>query len=194
MIVHYIIDATTGVQLDQFSETKKLHPTGWPEFPLLNEEEGTPDLEDIDILAITSFCLPQEAIGIGHTQYSGKVNLSANSVDGVYKLWDTKRNCHYTVNYQGNPTANQSDYYLTDDYYSNFGESDENKWGDGTSSDCNPAAADAHFGHAMSLDAKECLTIRGEFIAEFTSELVMPMRIGFVGKCRMVMVMTSSKH
>eukprot|EP00590_Aulacoseira_subarctica_P009945 CAMPEP_0172418434 /NCGR_PEP_ID=MMETSP1064-20121228/4929_1 /TAXON_ID=202472 /ORGANISM="Aulacoseira subarctica , Strain CCAP 1002/5" /LENGTH=825 /DNA_ID=CAMNT_0013157375 /DNA_START=446 /DNA_END=2923 /DNA_ORIENTATION=- len=148
MEVHYIMDAKTGKQLFQFSDTKTLRPTGWPDFPLSNEKDGTPDLEDIGILAILvpPFCSSApESIGIGHTQYSGKVNLSTFLSDGMYSLWDTKRLCHYTLD------ANQTYASYYDDF-SFFDEITDNIWGDGTNASRNTAAADAHFGHAASFD------------------------------------------
>lgn len=97
------------------------------------------------------------------TEYSGKVNLHTSLSNGVYQLKDTKRNCHFTANYCGNPSANISfPYYLDDDYYNLYyggdpcngtlSETFDNTWGDSTSTNVETAGADAHFGHAASFD------------------------------------------
>lgn len=164
MVVHDIIDARTGENLLQFSDTKTILSTGWPGIPLRDEKEIKHNSNEIDLLGLknTVTCSSAEAaVGIGNTMYSGTVHLSTSLSDGVFQLKDTKRNCHFTANYCGNPSANiPYPYFFDDDFYSwwydpcngTLGETVDNVWGDGSSSNNNTAGADAHFGHAASFD------------------------------------------
>jgi hypothetical protein len=170
MVVHSINDVKTGKSLFQYSDTKTLLSTGWPSIPLKNVSEVHRNSYDFDAQSLreTVTCSSSEAaVGTGFTEYSGKVNLYTSLSNGVYQLKDTKRYCHFTANYCGNPSANISNpYYLDDDYYNYYynyyygrnpchgtlSENFENIWGDTTSSNVDTAGADAHFGHAASFD------------------------------------------
>lgn len=164
MILHYIIETSTGEELIQYSDTSTFLNTGWPATPLKNEREVKQNTEDFQLLSLkeTVSCSSTEAAeGIGYTNYSGMVFLSTSFSGGVYKLKDTTRNCHFTANYCGNPSANvYSPYYLDDDYYNywwydcngTLSETLDDIWGNGTFSNNNTAAADAHYGHAGTFD------------------------------------------
>jgi Zn-dependent metalloprotease len=166
MVVHYVNDVKTGKTIFQYSDTKTLLSTGWPRIPLKNEREVHRNSNDFAALSLkeTVTCSSSEAaVGTGFTEYSGKVNLYTSLSNGAYQLKDTRRFCHFTANYCGNPSANiSSPDYLDDDSYNYYfgrdpcngtlSENYENIWGDATSSNVDTADADAHFGHAASFD------------------------------------------
>jgi hypothetical protein len=149
MVVHNIIDANTSALLSQFSDTMTFLATGWPDIPLKDQVAGAPLRGDTDILSLPCPVTPV-AKGVGKTLYSGAVSLSTTFKDAAFELWDKQRNCHYTVNFCGNPAANNGD--SCSENLDTFGKTNNNIWGDGTSNNDNTAAADAHYGHAATFD------------------------------------------
>lgn len=80
-------------------------------------------------------------IGTGNSLYSGTVNLGTELVDGTYELRDTTRGNMKTVDIDNHGGGNGKVFTDLD-----------NLWGDGTTSNTQSAAADAHFGAAQTWD------------------------------------------
>lgn len=80
------------------------------------------------------------SIGTGNTLYSGTVSVGTELVEGTYELRDTTRGDMKTTdaNNHGGPGKLFTDL--------------DNVWGDGTTSNRQSAAADAHFGAAQTWD------------------------------------------
>ncbi|MBV9788214.1 MAG: peptidase M4 family protein, partial [Chloroflexi bacterium] len=79
--------------------------------------------------------------GTGNTLYSGTVSLGTEQTDGVYELRDTTRGDMQTVDLNNHGGGNGKIFTDLD-----------NIWGDGTNSNDQSAAADAHFGAAQTWD------------------------------------------
>ncbi|MFM9366664.1 M4 family metallopeptidase [Streptomyces sp. Da 82-17] len=79
--------------------------------------------------------------GAGHTQYSGDVELGSKQESSGFSLTDTTRGNHKTYDLKGG-TSGQGTLVA--------GPDDE--WGDGTPNNAETAAADAHYGAALTWD------------------------------------------
>ena len=84
-----------------------------------------------------------DAVGTGNTISAGTVSLNTNSITGGYELKDTTRGNGYTQDHN-----NQSTTITTG---TNFFDAD-NVWGNGANSDRASAAAEAHYGVALTWD------------------------------------------
>ena len=80
------------------------------------------------------------ATGTARTLYSGDVALATNSITGGYELRDLSRGKAYTIDASNSRTSGQT-----------FKDTD-NLWGNYTTSDMATAAADAHYGSAVTWD------------------------------------------
>uniref|UniRef100_A0AAU3GW91 Neutral metalloproteinase n=1 Tax=Streptomyces sp. NBC_01401 TaxID=2903854 RepID=A0AAU3GW91_9ACTN len=79
--------------------------------------------------------------GIGNTQYNGQVTLDTSGSGSSYNLTDTTRGGHKTYNLNNGTSGTGTLFSGTDDV-----------WGDGTASNPETAAADAHYGAAETWD------------------------------------------
>jgi Zn-dependent metalloprotease len=148
MVVHYIVDTKKGTKLQQYSDTKTFHGTGWPEKNLTDEAEGVVASEEGFINDSSDFncSLLEASDGPGKTMYSGLVTLSASFDGEHYTLQDIDRNCHRTV-IASNPYLDPDD-----ESHDVLEKLNNNVWGDRTFRDIYTSAADAHYGHAATYD------------------------------------------
>jgi len=138
-LIYLISEYPNGKILRNFTDTKTFRNTGWPYSRL---EPWTYNSTKV----VDAPCSKDERfIAIGHTMYSGKVNLSVSFTEGHYVLADTDRQCHYTVSSTDLVFADNKD-------HDRIQTLDETTWGDGTRSDEHTASADAHYGHAAAFD------------------------------------------
>jgi len=152
-IYHYIVDATTGDQVQVLSDVKTLRPTGKPRRTLNNEIEGrhTPN-EDSNTETEFRCSNSEKSLGIGNTMYSMEVEISTSFSQGYYSLKDTLHNCHYTVVSLNPYSTEKNENNIDDETYDELLKKEVNIWGNGSFNDIHTAAADAHFGHAAFFD------------------------------------------
>jgi Zn-dependent metalloprotease len=81
------------------------------------------------------------ASGTGHTLYSGAVTIETNPISSGFEMRDLTRANGFRTTNMNNQTFGGSTYTDSD-----------NVWGNGATSSAASAGADAHFGHAMTLD------------------------------------------
>ncbi|MGC5004658.1 M4 family metallopeptidase [Streptomyces sp. DT203] len=108
------------------------------------QKDGTPSRRHVITDAVTGRTLHSyEAIetGVGNSQYSGKVTLSTTASGSGFELTDGDRGGHRT--YDLNQGESGTGSLVTDA---------DDTWGDGTGSDRQTAAVDAHYGAAMTWD------------------------------------------
>ncbi|MFC0599405.1 M4 family metallopeptidase [Streptomyces palmae] len=79
--------------------------------------------------------------GVGNTEYSGQVQLGTSGSSGSYTMTDTGRGNHKTYNLNHGSSGTGTLYTDADDV-----------WGDGTAANTQTAAADAHYGAALTWD------------------------------------------
>nr|WP_249416537.1 M4 family metallopeptidase [Streptomyces sp. TS71-3] len=79
--------------------------------------------------------------GTGNTEYSGTVTLGTQHSGSTYTLTDTGRGNHKTYNLAGRTSGTGTLYSGTDDV-----------WGNGQATNSETAAADAHYGAALTWD------------------------------------------
>ncbi|MEU5714350.1 M4 family metallopeptidase [Streptomyces sp. NPDC020403] len=79
--------------------------------------------------------------GTGNTQYSGQVTLGTSSSSGSYNLTDSARGSHKTYNLNRGTSGTGTLFSGADDI-----------WGNGSASNTETAAADAHYGAAETWD------------------------------------------
>ncbi|MGY0018786.1 M4 family metallopeptidase [Streptomyces sp. cg35] len=108
------------------------------------QEDGTPNELHVITDAATGNKLHEwQAIetGTGNTQYSGTVTLGTAQSGSSYTLNDTGRGGHKTYNLNRGTSGTGTLYSGTDD-----------TWGNGQASNTETAAADAHYGAALTWD------------------------------------------
>ncbi|WP_161224707.1 M4 family metallopeptidase [Streptomyces sp. SID8352] len=108
------------------------------------QEDGTPSSLHVVTDAATGAELYQyQAVhkGTGNTLYSGTVTLGTAQSGSSYSLTDTARGNHKTYNLNRGTSGTGTLYSGADDV-----------WGNGTAADSETAAADAHYGAALTWD------------------------------------------
>ncbi|MFZ3597037.1 M4 family metallopeptidase [Streptomyces sp. BH104] len=108
------------------------------------QEDGTPNQLHVITDATTGKKLHEwQAIenGTGNTQYSGTVTLGTAQSGSSYTLNDTTRGSHKTYNLNRGTSGTGTLYSGADDV-----------WGNGSASNTETAAADAHYGAALTWD------------------------------------------
>ncbi|MFF9493555.1 M4 family metallopeptidase [Streptomyces flaveolus] len=108
------------------------------------QEDGTPnELHVVTDAATGAKLYEYQAIheGTGNTMYSGTVTLGTAQSGSSYTLTDTARGNHKTYNLNRGTSGTGTLYSGSDD-----------TWGNGSASDTETAAADAHYGAALTWD------------------------------------------
>ncbi len=108
------------------------------------QEDGTPnELHVVTDAATGAKLFEYQAIhnGTGNTMYSGTVTLGTAQSGSSYTLTDTARGNHKTYNLNRGTSGTGTLFSGPDDV-----------WGDGTASNAETAAADAHYGAALTWD------------------------------------------
>jgi Zn-dependent metalloprotease len=108
------------------------------------QEDGTPnELHVVTDAATGAKLYEYQAIhnGTGNTMYSGTVTLGTAQSGSSYTLTDTARGNHKTYNLNRGTSGTGTLFSGPDDV-----------WGDGTASNAETAAADAHYGAALTWD------------------------------------------
>ncbi|MYT69521.1 MULTISPECIES: M4 family metallopeptidase [unclassified Streptomyces] len=108
------------------------------------QEDGTPNALHVITDATTGKKLHEwQAIetGTGNTQYSGTVTLGTSQSGSTYTLNDSARGGHKTYNLNRGTSGTGTLYSGSDDV-----------WGNGAASNTETAAADAHYGAALTWD------------------------------------------
>jgi Zn-dependent metalloprotease len=108
------------------------------------QEDGTPnELHVVTDAATGAKLYEYQAIheGTGNTMYSGTVTLGTAQSGSSYTLTDTARGNHKTYNLNRGTSGTGTLYSGPDDM-----------WGNGSASDTETAAADAHYGAALTWD------------------------------------------
>ncbi|MET7325361.1 M4 family metallopeptidase [Streptomyces sp. NPDC005549] len=108
------------------------------------QEDGTPnELHVITDAATGAKLYEYQAIenGTGNTMYSGTVTLGTAQSGSSYTLTDTARGNHKTYNLNRGTSGTGTLFTGSDDV-----------WGNGTASNAETAAADAHYGAALTWD------------------------------------------
>ncbi|WP_394430265.1 M4 family metallopeptidase [Streptomyces sp. SGAir0957] len=108
------------------------------------QEDGTPNQLHVITDAATGKKLHEwQAIetGTGNTQYSGTVTLGTSQSGSTYTLNDAARGGHKTYNLNRGTSGTGTLYSGSDDV-----------WGNGAASNTETAAADAHYGAALTWD------------------------------------------
>ncbi|WP_069170618.1 M4 family metallopeptidase [Streptomyces griseus] len=108
------------------------------------QHDGTPNELHVITDASTGAKLYEwQAIetGTGNTQYSGQVTLGTSSSSGSYNLTDSARGNHKTYNLNRGTSGTGTLFSGADDI-----------WGNGSASNTETAAADAHYGAAETWD------------------------------------------
>ncbi|MEU6845019.1 M4 family metallopeptidase [Streptomyces sp. NPDC046716] len=108
------------------------------------QEDGTPNALHVITDATTGKKLHEwQAIetGTGNTQYSGTVTLGTSQSGSSYTLNDSARGAHKTYNLNRGTSGTGTLYSGSDDV-----------WGNGAASNTETAAADAHYGAALTWD------------------------------------------
>ncbi|WP_330240804.1 M4 family metallopeptidase [Streptomyces sp. NBC_00525] len=108
------------------------------------QEDGTPNaLHVITDASSGAKLFEWQAIenGVGNTEYSGQVTLGTSGSSGSYNLTDTARGSHKTYNLNHGTSGKGTLFSGSDDV-----------WGNGSPSNAETAAADAHYGAAETWD------------------------------------------
>ncbi|MCG7525992.1 M4 family metallopeptidase [Streptomyces sp. OfavH-34-F] len=108
------------------------------------QEDGTPNALHVITDATSGAKLFEwQAIenGVGNTEYSGQVTLGTSGSSGSYNLTDTARGSHKTYNLNHGTSGKGTLFSGSDDV-----------WGNGSASNAETAAADAHYGAAETWD------------------------------------------
>ncbi|SER60347.1 Zn-dependent metalloprotease [Streptomyces sp. yr375] len=108
------------------------------------QEDGTPNELHVITDASTGAKLYQYQgveTGIGNTMYSGQVTLGTTQSGSTYNLTDTARGGHKTYNLNRGTSGTGTLFSGADD-----------TWGTGAASNTETAAADAHYGAALTWD------------------------------------------
>jgi Zn-dependent metalloprotease len=108
------------------------------------QEDGTPnELHVVTDAATGAMLYEYQAIhnGTGNTMYSGTVTLGTAQSGSSYTLTDTARGNHKTYNLNRGTSGTGTLFSGPDDV-----------WGNGSASDAETAAADAHYGAALTWD------------------------------------------
>ncbi|MEW2120008.1 M4 family metallopeptidase [Streptomyces sp. NPDC005474] len=108
------------------------------------QEDGTPnELHVITDAATGAKLFEYQGVetGIGNTVYSGKVDLTTTQSGSTYNLTDGARGGHKTYNLNRGSSGTGTLFSGADDV-----------WGNGSASDPESAAADAHYGAALTWD------------------------------------------
>jgi len=108
------------------------------------QEDGTPnELHVITDAATGEKLFEYQGVetGIGNTVYSGKVDLTTTQSGSTYNLTDDARGGHKTYNLNRGSSGTGTLFSGADDV-----------WGNGLASDPESAAADAHYGAALTWD------------------------------------------
>jgi Zn-dependent metalloprotease len=108
------------------------------------QEDGTPnELHVVTDAATGAELYEYQAIheGTGNTMYSGTVTLGTAQSGSSYTLTDTTRGSHKTYNLNHGTSGTGTLYSGSDD-----------TWGNGSASNTETAAADAHYGAALTWD------------------------------------------
>jgi zinc metalloprotease ZmpA len=110
------------------------------------QKDGTPNRMHVITDASTGKVLQkyqgvEQVDGTGKSEYSGDVDLTTSGSDGKYTLKDASRGGNETLDLGGSESGDGKT--ITDE---------DNKWGDGTASDPQTAAVDAHYGSAQTWD------------------------------------------
>lgn len=110
------------------------------------QKDGTPNRMHVVTDAETGKVLQkyqgiEEATGTGKSEYSGTVDLTTSGSDGNYTLKDSTRGGNETVDLGGSESGNGKAVSSKDDTF-----------GDGTPSNPQTAAVDAHYGSAQTWD------------------------------------------
>ncbi|WP_405938926.1 M4 family metallopeptidase [Streptomyces sp. NBC_00726] len=109
------------------------------------QEDGTPnELHVITDATSGAKLFEWQAIenGVGNTEYSGQVTLGTSGSSGSYNLTDTARGNHKTYNLNHSTSSGTGTLFSGSD----------DVWGDGNGTTPETAAADAHYGAAMTWD------------------------------------------
>ncbi|WP_306192135.1 M4 family metallopeptidase [Streptomyces sp. MK5] len=115
----------------------------WQSYVTGTQTDGTPSRLDVVTDAATGKRLRSvEEIhsGVGHSRYSGQVEIGTVNDNGVYELTDPERGGHKTYDMTG---AGGNGDLVTDD---------DDVWGDGTDADRQTAAVDAAYGQRETWD------------------------------------------